>query len=213
MGGKNIPDIVLSIDTFIRQQLINTKTYRKQKLQESVDETNCRVCSSHQETVPHILCGCSQIAQTLYKDRHDKMLRPLYHSVLEKYEFSESQSSQPWYKQSHPVPCLENDKAKILWDIPWHLEKFPRNGANKPDMSVLDKVKKEWFIIEGTVCMSGTIPARTMFKRDKYVDLKLGVKSLYPGHKVSSIEVVFDFLAVYSINLEKELRFWKIRKS
>ena len=100
---KNIPDIFLSIDTSIRQQLINTKTYRKQKLQESVDETNCRVCSNDQETVPHILCGCSQIAQTLYKDRHDQMLRPLYHSVLEKYEFSESQYSQPWYKQSHPV--------------------------------------------------------------------------------------------------------------
>ena len=57
-------------------------------------------------------------------------------------------------------------------------------------MSVLDKVKKEWFIIEGTVCIPGTIPARTMFKWDKYVDLKLGVKSLYSGHKVSSIEVV-----------------------
>ena len=125
--------IVLSIDTSIRQQLINTKTYRKQKLQESVDETNCRVCSNDQETVPHILCGCSQIAQTLYKDRHHKMLRPPYHSVLEKFEFSESQYSQPWYKQSHPVPCLENDKAKILWDILWHLEKCPRNGANKPD--------------------------------------------------------------------------------
>ena len=23
-----------------------------------------------------------------------------------------------WYKQSHPVLCLENDKAKVLWDIP-----------------------------------------------------------------------------------------------
>ena len=36
-------------------------------------------------------------------------------------------------------------------------------------------------------------------KRDKYADLKLGVKSLYPGHKVSSREVAFDFLAAYSI--------------
>ena len=42
-------------------------------------------------------------------------------------------------------------------------------------------------------------------KRDKYVDLKLGVKSLYPGHKVSSREVVFDFLAAYSINIQKKL--------
>ena len=42
-------------------------------------------------------------------------------------------------------------------------------------------------------------------KRDKYVDLKLGVKSLYPGHKVSSREVVLDFLAAYSINIQKKL--------
>lgn len=41
-------------------------------------------------------------------------------------------------------------------------------------------------------------------KRDKYADLKLGVKSLYPGHKVSSREVVFDFLAAYSINIQKK---------
>ena len=52
--------------------------------------------------------------------------------------------------------------------------------------------------------MPGTIPGRAIFKRGKCADLKLGVKSLYPGHKVSSIEVVFDFLAAYSINLEKE---------
>ena len=76
--------------------------------------------------------------------------------------------------QSHPVPCLENEKAKVLWDIPWHLEKSPRNGANKPEMSVLDKVNKEWFIIEGTICLPGTIPARTLFIRDKYADLRVG---------------------------------------
>lgn len=41
-------------------------------------------------------------------------------------------------------------------------------------------------------------------KRDKYADLKLGVKSLYPGHKVSSRKVVFDFVAAYSINIQKK---------
>ena len=70
------------------------------------------------------------------------MLRPLYHSILEKLEFSECQLSLPWYKQSHPVPCLENEKAEVLWDIPGHLEKCPRNGDKKPEVSVLDKVDK-----------------------------------------------------------------------
>ena len=81
---KNIPDMVLLVDTSIRQQLMNTKVYRKNKLRESVDETNCRLCSNDQETVPHILCSCSRISQTLYKERHDQMPRPLYHSILEK---------------------------------------------------------------------------------------------------------------------------------
>ena len=55
-------------------------------------------------------------------------------------------------------------------------------------------------------CLLGTIPGRTKFERDKYADLRTGEKSLYSGHKVSSIEVVFDFLAAYSTHLENELK-------
>ena len=80
---------------------------------------------------PTSLCGSSKMAQTLYKNRHDRMLRPLYQTTLEKYEFSESENYLPWYKQSHPVPCLENDKAKVFWDIPWDLEKCSKNSANR----------------------------------------------------------------------------------
>ena len=71
------------------------------------------------------------------------------------------------------------------------------NGANRPDISVLDKKNKEWIIIEGTICNAGTITMRTKHKKDKYIDLKLGIKNLYSGHKVKFITVVFDFLAVY----------------
>ena len=35
--------------------------------------------------------------------------------------------------------------------------------------------------------------------------LRFGVKSLYPGQKVSSVQVVFDFLAAHAINFAKEL--------
>ena len=66
-------------------------------------------------------------------------------------------------------------------------------------------MNKERFIIEGTVCLPWTIPARKMFKRDKYADLRIGVKSLCSGHKVSSIIVIFDFLAAYSTHIENEL--------
>ena len=114
---KNIPEIVMSIDTSIRQQLLNTKIYRSQKLHEHVEELFCRVCTEKQETVSHVLCGCSHI-QSLYKTRPDKMLRPVYQVLLEKHGFDESDYPSPWYVQSHPQPSKENNQAKILWDIP-----------------------------------------------------------------------------------------------
>ena len=65
------------------------------------------------------------------------------HALLEKCGFDESDYSSPWYMQLHPQPSQENSEAKILWDIPWQLEKCPKDGANEPDISILDKKNKE----------------------------------------------------------------------
>lgn len=202
---KNIPDIVLSVDTCIRQQLLPTKIYKKEKLKEDIANTLCRICSLKQESVSHILCACSNLAQSYYKFRHDRMLRPIYHYLLHKYEFDESNHNKPWYKQDLPSPCVENSKAKILWDIPWLIEKCPQNGANKPDISVQDKTSKEWLIIEGTICTPGLITERKRSKMTKYLDLKTGIKELYPQYKVVSVEIVFDFLGFYNTELHQDM--------
>ena len=55
LNNKNIPDIVMSIDTSIRQQLLNTKTYRTQTLHKQAEELSCQVFSEKQETVSHVL--------------------------------------------------------------------------------------------------------------------------------------------------------------
>ena len=73
------------------------------------------------------------------------------HALLKKYGFDESDYSSPWYMQLHPHPSQENSEAKILWDIPWKLEKCPKDGANEPDISILDKKNKEWSLVEGTI--------------------------------------------------------------
>ena len=51
---KNIAIIAMSIDASIRKQLLNTKTYRSQKLHEKVEELSCRLCSEKKETVSHV---------------------------------------------------------------------------------------------------------------------------------------------------------------
>ena len=123
------------------------------------------------------------------------MLRPVYHALLEKYGFDESDYSSPWHVQSHPQPSKGNKEAKILWDIPWQLEKCPKDGANKPDISILDKKNKEWSLVEGTICTPGTIAERTKYNQNEYLDLRLGIKNLYPGYKVKLITIVFDYIS------------------
>ena len=189
---KNIPDAKMSINTSIRQQLLNTKTYRSQTLHEQVEELSCRLCSKQQESASHI-------AQSLYKTRYDKMLRPVYHALLENMD------AMNLIIVLHGTCNLILSQAKILWDIPWQVEKCPQDGANKPEISILDKKNKEWSLVKGTIFTPGAIAERTKYKQNKYVDLRFGIKNLYPGYKVKLITMVFDYLGAYYKDLDKEL--------
>ena len=149
---KNIPDIVYSVNKTIRQQLLPTKTYQQSKAQMTITDTNCRMCRTATESTTHVLSACSKIAQTLYAARHDRMLRPIYHCLLDKYNFQGSDHGKPWYQKSLLHAVVENEKAKIYWNVPFILEKPPGNGANKPDVIVDDKETNIWTLFEGTVC-------------------------------------------------------------
>ena len=193
---KNKPDIVYRVNKGIRQQLLPTRTYQQTKLQTQVPNTKCRMYDSQTETTSHILSGCSKIAQSLYKARHDRTLRPIYHHLLQKYYFQESNNKKPWYMQSIPTAVVENANAKILWNTPFKLESAPENGVNKIDIAVLDKQGKPWLLIEGTVCHVGRVKEKTSMKQEKYIALRKGIKNLYKDHTVTQINAVFDFLGV-----------------
>ena len=87
----------------------------------------------------------------------------------------------------------------------YNLKKCPKDGGNKPDISILDKKNKEWSLVEGTICTPGTIAERTKYKHNKYVGLMLGIKNFYPGYKVKLITIVFDYLGAYYKDLDEEL--------
>ena len=71
---------------------------------------------------------------------------------------------------------LENEKAKIYWNVPFILEKPPENGANKPDVIVHDKQTNIWTLFEGTVCQGGKIAERFKEKQTKYIELRASIK-------------------------------------
>ena len=165
------------------------------------------MCNVEQETVPHIMCGCSSIAQRIYKSRHGKMLRPLCHFTLNKYGFEESEVNKPWYQQSLLQPVMENQKAKICWDIHHYVTNCPSNNANKPDTAIFDKENNKWIIIEGTVCNIGKIQERALYKQAKYTELRAEIKR-NKVKEILQINIVFEFLVGYYKTLAENL-YWR----
>lgn len=71
------------------QQLIPIKVYRVKQQKEQVLDSTCALGHSAEETLPNLLCGGSAIVQTIYKVRHDRMFRPIYHLLLSVHEHGE----------------------------------------------------------------------------------------------------------------------------
>ena len=92
---KNIPDIVLSTNESIKQQLLPTKAYSKYNLKMETANTTCSLCKQAEETVAHLLCSCAALSQTFYKAQHDRMLRPVYHLIQAKVEFDGNNRGVP----------------------------------------------------------------------------------------------------------------------
>ena len=85
--------------------------------------------------------------------------------------------------------------AKMNWDVLFQLEKVPENGANRPDITVLDKESKTWILIEGTVYSVGSIKERTRHNYGKYRELRAGMKRIYKDCKVTLKNIVHSTLS------------------
>lgn len=141
---------------------------------------------------------CSALTQSLYTSRHDRLRRPVYHGILKKFELSDdSDRATPWHKQSPPKSSVENENAKVLWNIRIHRDIPPKDGTNKPDVVVHHKKSKPFIILEGTVCNVGEIHDRDQRKMENYMDWRSSLKRMNPGHKIMQLNVVFDFLSGY----------------
>ena len=75
-------DVVVSIEE-LYQQLYPTKVFYYRKVGTSGSGwERCRMCGKATESVPHILCGCGALAQSLYLARHNNTLKVLFFQVI-----------------------------------------------------------------------------------------------------------------------------------
>ena len=92
-----------------QDQAIRTNAI-KARIDKTSSNNKCRLCKVNEETIDHLVSSCSKIAQTDYKERHDKVASMLHWNLCRKYNLP---TAEKWWE--HKVDkVLQKEDVKIL---------------------------------------------------------------------------------------------------
>ena len=155
-----------------------------------------RLCKVKEETIDVLVSSCSKIAQTDYKERHDKVASMLHWNLCRKYNLP---TADKWWE--HKVDkVLQKENVKILWDFKIQTDKHLAH--NIPDNTVVEK-KRVW-IIDVAIPGGSRIEEKELEKISKYQDLKIEIERLW--EKQGTVAVVIGSLGAIPRDLRKHLR-------
>ena len=109
--------------------------YIKARIDETQQNSKCRLCGDRDETINHIISECSKLAQKEYRTRHDWVGKVIHWEMCNKFKFDHKNK---WYMHN-PAAVLENDTHKLLWDFDLHTDY--RILAKRPDLIIINKKK------------------------------------------------------------------------
>jgi hypothetical protein len=179
-----------------QDQALRTNTI-KAKIDKTTDDSKCRLCKEKEETVDHLVSACSKIAQTDYKERHNKVASMLHWNLCKKYNIP---AADKWWE--HKVEkVLQQDDVKILWDFKIQTDKHLAH--NIPDITVVEK--KQVWLIDVAIPGDSRIQQKEVEKITKYQDLKIEVERLWQK-KAAVVPVVIGALGAIPRDLEKHLK-------
>ena len=119
--------IVAAPNQSIRTNLI------KARIDKSQGDSLCDMCRNVDESIHHIVSGCSKLAQKEYKRRHDNLGEIVHWKLARKCNF---EAGDKWYE--HEVErVLENEDYIILWDL--SIQTNHVIEARRPDLALVDK--------------------------------------------------------------------------
>lgn len=181
----------------IQDQVINTRSYAKHILNDSgVDSDLCRRCSDAKETIHHIIAGCQVIAQTDYKNRHDKVAKIIHQKIAKQHALITEE--QPYYKYT-PAKILEGEGLMLYWDRTLLTDRTI--GANRPDITLVDRRSKSAVLIDVAVPNTNNLKNTYNEKVNKYRELAQEVKALWRLDKVTILPIVISATGVVPVSL------------
>ena len=171
-----------------QDQSLNTRNYQANIIKSS-SNPKCRLYDDKTETIDHIVAGCSVLAATEYKSRHDRIGQYFHWTICKYYE---APYARNWYEH-HPEPVTEGDQVTILWDFPIHTDRTIK--ANRPDIVVKDLKKKKCTLIDMTVPADRNIAQKEFEKLSKYKDLEIEIQKMW-HLETSTVPVVVGALGM-----------------
>ena len=168
----------------------------KTKIDKTANDSKCRLCKEKEETFDHLVSACSKIAQTDYKERHNKVASMLHWNLCKKYNLP---AADKWWE--HKIEkVLQNNEAKILWDFKIQTDKHMAH--NIPDITVVEK--KQVWLVDVAILGDSRIQQKEVKKITKYQDLKIEVERLWE-RKATVVPVVIGALEAIPRDLTKYL--------
>ena len=151
--------IVAAQNQSIRTNLV------KAKIDKSQGNSLCSMCRKVDESIGHIVSGCSELAQKEYKRRHDNLEKIVHWKLARNCNFK---AGDKLYEHK-PESVLENEDYKILWDFSTQTDHVIE--GRRPDLVVIDKKERSCKIIDFAVLGDSRIEEKEKDKIEKYQEL------------------------------------------
>ena len=133
----------------------------------------CRLCGGYDETVEHLVSGCSFLAVSQYITRHNNVAKFIHWSLCTKFGLDHCEFS--WNHCSPSV--VENDEVKLLWDFNICTDKVI--SARCPDIIVINKLDNTAQFIDVSIPADCHIVSKENEKIEKYQDLRIELEKLW----------------------------------
>ena len=172
--------IVAAQNQSIRTNLV------KARIDKSQGDSLCRMCRKVDESIDHIVSGCSKLAQKEYKRRHDNLGKIVYWKLARKCYF---EAGDKWYEHE-PESVLENEDYTTLRDFSIQIDVIE---ARRPDLVLVDKTETSCEIIHFAVPGDSRIAEKEKDKIEKYQDLGRELQKIW-NVKVEIIPLVVGSL-------------------
>lgn len=184
----------------IQDQVISTKSYKKRIIGENLENIKCRLCQTKEETLDHIIAGCTILAPKSYLDRHDRVGK-IVHQKLREVHMGLAETV-PYYQYDPPAVC-ENNEVRLYWNRKIQTDRPIIN--NIPDIVLTFKNIKRTYIIDFAVPLCDNINKTYAEKINKYLPLRDEILQMWRMEETKIIPIVIGATGEVPKNLKNSL--------